>query len=36
MVPQFRPRAALNLLRNLITGRAFAEPLSSDAELAAM
>ena len=36
MVPQFRPRVAHKLLSNLISGRAFAAPLSSDASLAAM
>ena len=36
MVPQFRPRAALRLLRNLITGNDFAVPFVSDAQLQAM
>eukprot|EP00040_Diaphanoeca_grandis_P003180 m.24065 g.24065 ORF g.24065 m.24065 type:complete len:540 (+) comp14469_c0_seq1:89-1708(+) len=36
MVPQFRPRVALRLLQNLVTGRAFATPFVSDADLTAM
>ena len=36
MVPQFRPQAAEVLLRKLLTGEAFAPPMISDAELAAM
>jgi len=36
MVPQFRPRAALKLLENLISGHAFAVPFVADAQLQAM
>ena len=35
-VPQFRPRAALRLLDNLVSGRPFAAPLLSDEELGKM
>ena len=36
MVPQFRPQAALTLLRNLVTATPFAAPLGDDAALSAM
>jgi len=36
MVPQFRPQAALRLLDSLVTGRPFASPLPSDADLGSM
>jgi hypothetical protein len=36
MVPQFRPRAALQMITNVIFSRPFAPPLASDAKLSAM
>ena len=36
MVPQFRPRVGLHLLKKLLSGDAFAPPFKSDDELAAM
>ena len=36
MVPTFRPRAALTLLRHVVENSTFAPPVPSDAALAAM
>ena len=36
MVPQFRPRVALHLLRKLLSGKHFSPPLRDDADLASM